>query len=265
MKHEEIIGTFLKGFLDIEQLVSQLEDQHFQYYSLLLTPFSFASIDEGLKILKKIQEKLVVLKKFKDESNFEDFCLTFDQISDLNNKYLKAVPQIFDKKIEMIKDIYEIKRAYQTLKSLMSLSTATRLTLAASLSQSKLNPYDYIFDSLPINLRFLAEDSEDYRVLLAYLNSGDNSSYAVCKCIAEVSDSSHSKADELKFEKMDNHMLLVLAVDKFNLMSMLATDFSILPFMTQNCDSEILFDGYYFQDSTKNVLADKEGDTYIVF
>ena len=247
MINDTRLEEFFKWLLNSEAILEEAEEDYFNYYTLLLTPFSFEAIEKGLKILNKIRIKAEEWEKFKDKSEFDDYQIRMEQISDLNNEYLREVPTIHHEKINIVDSDYRINEELKKINRLFYSSSVIRMSLAAYLNQDKTNPIDYVVGVLPPKFRILEESTDEHKLLLRMLNYNDKS--MVCKWILDIDDSDHSAKEENEFNKIENHMMLFLNVEDSSILNILIDGANVHTYqMKSDYEDWKLGDHYQFKD-----------------
>lgn len=184
----------------------EIQNDHYNIHTCLLTPFSFEAINKGLGILSKIKAKILESDKFEAKGQFEDYCIRIEQIADLNNEYFRAVPTIHESSIELIRTKFNVSEEIAKLNRLSCYSSLVRMNLAAFSKQDTLNPTDYLLGVLPQKFKILEESTDEHKLLMQMLNFDLDGFF--CNSILELEDSSHSAKEESEFIKTENHRML---------------------------------------------------------
>lgn len=171
MKHNPVLEDMLLPLINNESIQTSLSEFSFDPNNYLVSPLNNASISKAKEVLNKILLKSKEAEKYSKKSNYEDYKLCMEQIEQFNNDYLALIPRVFHKKIDIIKEEYQINDEISNLEQYECNMQSLRLALAASESK-KLNPIDYVFESITQSLpmRPLDEKSDEFRLLLRFLN-----------------------------------------------------------------------------------------------
>ena len=154
-KSDKGITQFLKPLVDDNQMYNSLQNSKLCNSLLLLAPQDKDTIDKGIEILNKIKAKLEESQKWRSKSNFDDFTVKMEQVSNLNSEYLEVIPKTNPELIEALLNDYQVQNEINLLKSVYSLSFKLRVALGAYKNAKKVNPYDYLLGSLPVKLSVL--------------------------------------------------------------------------------------------------------------
>ena len=151
-KSNKGIIDFLKPLVDDNEMYNSLQNSKLWNSLLLLAPQDKDTIDKGIEILNKMKIKLEEANKWRSKSNFDDYTVKMEQLANLNSEYLEVIPKTNPEHIEAILNDYQVQNEITLLKSVYSLSFKIRIALGAYQNAKKVNPYDYVLGSLPINL-----------------------------------------------------------------------------------------------------------------
>jgi len=106
------------------------------------------------------------------------------------------------------------------------------MLLGAALRVKEINPYDYCFKNVKVNLKALAEEDREYMMIAKYLNNSTNDRFGRNKCLAirnifKVPDS--KSLNEKAFQETHNHYLLFHGTSTANVLSILEQNLRIAP------------------------------------
>ena len=192
-------------------------------------------------------EKLDKVNGLRRESKYDDFVILMDQVIKLNNEYLTLIPK---KKTEFVKihiNSHSAKKELKLLQDLLKTSYQFRITLGAIYNSKKINPYDYIYGCLGLNLQVVDHDSQETELILNYLNVDSLRRHSLVNII-KVSGMKYSKKDEEKFLTTKNHLMLWHGTKSLNILSIMKNGLVLQP--NHSLDHEGDFkDRLYFADS----------------
>ena len=129
------------------------------------------SLDDAEKILYEITNLITL---FQAETDLEKKIDLISLIQEKTSRYYEFIPIIhnIDQAIPPIMTENEINSHLNKLYSLKDLEIASKVILGALYRQKEINPYEYILNSLQVNLDPVDPASDEFSLILKYMNSG---------------------------------------------------------------------------------------------
>jgi predicted DNA-binding WGR domain protein len=229
MKNSPEVGFFLKGLINKKKIVDDLANNQYQSFFFTISPLHNTAIEEGMKVIEKIKVLAKQAKIFQNKNNFDDYCVKMEQIKRLNNEYFDIVPKILLTHREAILTSEDITREIADLQAMVASTIALRLTVAASKHDSKLNPYDFLFNCLQgySKWSFLDKNNEEYKLIVRMLNSQKWDESYLIEGVMAVEDSNYVPALERAFDEKPNHWMLYLKISDPNILHLLSSNFEV--------------------------------------
>lgn len=239
---------FLKPLVNDINIYNSLRNANFSNALMLLAPQDKSTIDEGIKILRKIKAKLEESQKFRMKNDFEGYSTCMDEATALNSEYLEVIPKVNPTLISAFLYDYQVDQEIQMLEKVFSLSYSVRAVLGAYLHQDTINPFDYILGTLNVTLNVVDPNSEDVNLILHYLNSDAMSGYNL-RNVLQVDDLEYSGEQNEKFYSTKNHMMLWHGTSATNILSIIKNGLKIAPVEASHHHGARYGKGIYFSDS----------------
>jgi hypothetical protein len=266
MKCSENMKEFIAPLVEDKNLYDHLNNSKLADSMLICSPQDKDTLNRGIEILKKMKAKIKQSQKCRNKANFEDYCVKMDQLSKLNSEYLEVIPKVNPEMIQAMLYEHEINNEIDLLQSVFSLSFQIRIVLGAYYNVTKVNPYDYIFGSLPVGLEPVKSGSDEEELILHYLNTSKNNNCYLANLI-KISGLEYKAEEDKKFLSTDNHVMLWHGSPGKNVLGIIKNGLKIKPTETSFTGSRF-GDGIYFSDSFElsNCFSAGEGgkDRYIM-
>lgn len=138
------------------------------------------TIVQARQLLMEIQEKInedIEISKEGIKADFEKLTAVKEKVSELTSQYYELIPlsQYRDQIAPPINNVHMLKQQYDNLDGLSNIEYATKVLLGALLKQKEMNPVDYVYHALNLNIENLDKESPEYELLLNYIkNTGGN-------------------------------------------------------------------------------------------
>lgn len=105
-----------------------------------------------------------------------------EEVIKLCNKYYELIPrkEFAHDKLDLILQDYQVNQELWLIDEVFDTDIALKLLYGAYLQQKKVNPYDYIVNSVSFSLKQLPQNNDMYNLILRYMNtSSDNQEYFI--------------------------------------------------------------------------------------
>eukprot|EP01119_Soliformovum_irregulare_P008564 TRINITY_DN2167_c0_g1_i2.p1 TRINITY_DN2167_c0_g1~~TRINITY_DN2167_c0_g1_i2.p1 ORF type:complete len:646 (-),score=208.95 TRINITY_DN2167_c0_g1_i2:25-1962(-) len=153
----------------------------------------------------------------------------FDDLSDLSNRFYELIPHTgYDHtRIDAITDMQLLLEKSNLLTNLMDLGVASRILLGATHRLYLMNPIDYCYNALEIQLENIPRENPEFLTLHQYMNSTGGSAYNL-KNIFRLQRKGEGERIA-QWKSLDNHLLLWHGSGAANFMSILYGGLRIAP------------------------------------
>jgi len=151
-----------------------------------------------------------------------------DEAANLNSDYLEIIPKSNPTEIQWLLQIQQVEREIKLLKSAFTLSYSVRAVLGAYLSQSTVNPYDYILGTLGSKLSVVDPNCAETDMILHYLNADTTNGFNL-RNVIKVDPEEYTEEQDRKFDETKNHMLLWHGTSATNVLGIIKDGLKIAP------------------------------------
>ena len=228
MKNPIEFEHFLAPLISDENVMRNFEYSNFSRSLMVLAPQDKPTVDYAMGLLNKIEKLLKECEKHRDKNNFLGFETCMQKAVDLNSEYLEVIPKVNPAQIETLLYPYQVQNERKILKSLYSISYSVRCVLGAYLNQKKVNPYDYILGTLNVKMGIVDSNSEEFNLILHYLNSDIIHGFNL-RNIIKMENIEYNEKDDKKFNETPNHMMLWHGTSAYNLLNIVKEGLKIVP------------------------------------
>lgn len=172
-----------------------------------------------------------------------------EKVVELCNQYYELIPRTefaYDK-LAFFTDKWQVEKELKLLQEVFELDKTIQIVYAAYHNATKYNPYDYVFNSLPCQLRVLAPRSDMFETIFKYINANQVNEKLVIQNIFEY-DLKKSASEETEFAKIKNHWLLWHGTNSQNFISIMNSGLKIAP-KNATRTGQMFGEGIYFADT----------------
>ena len=209
------------------------------------------TILKGKHKLKEIIELLEDIEENKKKNIYTNKDL-FDKFTDISIKtsdYYELIPSVLNKTGAIpVLNMNNSKNEMSKLLDLENFEMATKIMCAANLNPSLINPLDYTFKCLKMNIKTLKNNSEEFTIIKKYFNRGlkKNSQKFKINNIFAI----ERKGESSRFQQWSqntNKRLLWHGTRTENIISILKEGLRIAP-VTSTQTGNMFNSGVYFSD-----------------
>jgi ankyrin repeat protein/predicted DNA-binding WGR domain protein len=221
---------------DVMPLNRLTKDALFKARDILL------AIKEKVDELQQLQEKGVV--------NQDTATTIHERIAVLTNEFYELIPHTAytNGRIESISDERAVKVKLAMVNNLIDLEVASKIFLGALSQQQKMNPLDYVYKALNLDMEELGKESPEFKILLKYARNTDKNagSQAIDK-IYRIQRKGEAERIT-KWKETPNHFLLWHGSKVVNFVGIMSQGLRIAPPEAEGTGA-LFGRGIYFADA----------------
>eukprot|EP01125_Pyxidicula_operculata_P008837 TRINITY_DN292_c0_g1_i1.p1 TRINITY_DN292_c0_g1~~TRINITY_DN292_c0_g1_i1.p1 ORF type:complete len:2964 (-),score=944.30 TRINITY_DN292_c0_g1_i1:25-8748(-) len=231
---EKHVSKTIEYLSDIRLFRNMMKHSGINSTLMPLSRLNQKTVDEAMKILSSINERLESLKEESEKINPNEIKLdkvqqAYDEIAELSNSFYELIPhsRFGDSQIEPFSSVDEVNSKFQMLANLHDVTTATKILMAATYQMKKVSPLDYVYHALNIKLEYLETTSSEFKAIQLYAQNTGGSSVNV-KNIYRLQRKGEAERIE-KWKKLENHYLLWHGSAASNFLGILSEGLRIAP------------------------------------
>lgn len=195
---------------------------YFSHYSVDVNVLNFSNISK--QSIEKAESLLLEIsalaKEMIKETDVDLKIQKIQEIQDLSSRYYELIPVIHENNsaIPPIISDQDIKKNIEKINLLRNMELVSKLILGALYCQNKINPYDYISNSIATNLDLVDRDSGEFKLIEKYVNitqeHGLISLHKVCRKgeVARIRNFDHEKRRKLLWHGTSSANILGIMV-----------------------------------------------------
>jgi len=166
------VGDFLRFLLDRKALSSVYSNSGIDSSRLPFGQLTLSTIQAAEAKLSEIKEKLTLHKEVCSNvgGKVEDVRASFETIAKMSNEFYELLPTGKDQTMRSI-DENTLGLAVKLTQQLRELTITKQLLLGARHRQASMNPIDYVYKALGVNIKPLKINSIERRCLLRFIDN----------------------------------------------------------------------------------------------
>jgi hypothetical protein len=151
------------------------------------------SLVEARQLLLEIGEVIkedIEVSKEGIKADFDKLTAIKEKISELSSRYYELIPlERFKNQIAPpINNQHSVKQQFDMLEQLTNIEFASKILLGALLRQKEMNPIDYVYNAMNLQIEALETESPEYEVIRTYIDNTRNMEHQLNRDIYEIAN-----------------------------------------------------------------------------
>eukprot|EP01022_Parablepharisma_sp_SALTPOND_P016007 TRINITY_DN2302_c3_g1_i1.p1 TRINITY_DN2302_c3_g1~~TRINITY_DN2302_c3_g1_i1.p1 ORF type:complete len:1273 (+),score=196.37 TRINITY_DN2302_c3_g1_i1:5084-8902(+) len=178
------IKKLLKSIVDVAAYERAMSHYGINCEELPITRLKKETLLECKDILEKLGDLVTKLDKEREkglEAKVEALEEMYDQINEISSQYYELLPQAAYREFKPppLVSKQQLNSQHVIIEDLINIESASKLLLGAQSKLAEMNPLDYCYKALSIDLQDVPMNSEEYELINQYIRRStlDNSGY----------------------------------------------------------------------------------------
>ena len=151
------------------------------------------SLVEARQLLLDIGEIIredIEVSKDGIKADFDKLTALKEKISELSSRYYELIPlERYKNQIAPpINNQHSVKQQFDMLEQLTNIEFASKILLGALLRQKEINPIDYVYNAMNLQIEALDNESPEYEVIRTYIDNTRNVEYQYNRDVYEIAN-----------------------------------------------------------------------------